>query len=330
MTRQQHRQRAATVEELRARATTAIRARLQAGRQVSAAWLAEAAGLTAGGALAFLREHATAGRLTRHLAPGGPASYLDAWTVAVPTDTWPTTPATTTTKEEPSWAPATTTSPGTGFPGEATTSTTCAPAAGSAPSAPAACASSSTAARPGAFRVLVTGSRTWTDAAAITGVLTDLHEVHGDRLVVVHGACRTGADRIADGWARRHGVATETHPADWAAGPGAGPARNAAMVATSPDVCLAFIRDGSPGATGCADAAERAGIPTTRHTAVQREPAADTAPPDLAPPALPMQAAQPTAQPAGAQRHRGPSAETSVQLPDVTDVLFADLDLVGR
>jgi hypothetical protein len=38
------------------------------------------------------------------------------------------------------------------------------------------------------------------------------------------------------------------------------------MVATAPNECLAFIADASPGATGCAQAAQAAGIPTTRHT----------------------------------------------------------------
>jgi hypothetical protein len=115
------------------------------------------------------------------------------------------------------------------------------------------------------LRVLVTGSRTWTRARDITTALDALHTQHGDRLIVVHGACPRGADAIADAWCRRHGVAVERHPAAWSTGPAAGPARNAAMVATSPDLCVAFIRDNSPGATGCAHLAETAGIPTTRH-----------------------------------------------------------------
>lgn len=295
-------QRPATVEELRARAAAVISARLQAGRPLTAKWLGEAAAVTDGGALKFLREHADAGRLTRRSAPGGPAPYPDAWTAAATGEDRPATKA-----PAPSVEDSTMTGPG----------------------------HDQDTAR-GVFRVLVTGSRSWTDAAAISGALAELHQQYGDRLVVVHGACRTGADRIADGWARRHGVTTETHPADWAAGRGAGPARNAAMVATSPDVCLAFIRDQSPGATGCADAADRAGIPTSRHSvgSVERETAAEAAPADLASAALSAQAPEPAAEPAGVGQHRAPSAElsgdASAQLPDVTDVLFADLDLVGR
>ncbi|NLT55607.1 MAG: DUF2493 domain-containing protein [Actinomycetales bacterium] len=133
---------------------------------------------------------------------------------------------------------------------------------------------------PARFRVLVTGSRTWIDTTAITTALDELHAVHGPRLVVVHGACPTGADAIAHTWAHTHGVPVETHPADWSTGRSAGPARNAAMVATNPDTCLAFIRDHSTGATGCADLAEHAGIPTTRtttSTTTDSIPTADTA-----------------------------------------------------
>lgn len=62
------------------------------------------------------------------------------------------------------------------------------------------------------------------------------------------------------------GVPAEVHPADWALdGRRAGLVRNAVMVATRPDLCLAFIHNHSPGATHCATLAERAGIPTTRH-----------------------------------------------------------------
>jgi len=115
------------------------------------------------------------------------------------------------------------------------------------------------------FRVLVTGSRTWTDSDAIATVLDVLHAVAGPALVLVHGACLTGADAIAARWAARHDVRAEAHPADWSAGRRAGPVRNAAMVATAPKVCVAFITGASPGATGCADMAAKAGIPVRRY-----------------------------------------------------------------
>ncbi len=119
------------------------------------------------------------------------------------------------------------------------------------------------AARP--FRVLVTGSRTWTHPAPIKAALAALKNTHGGRLVVVHGACPRGADNIADRWCHNENVTAERHPADWSTGRAAGHKRNAAMVDTQPDICLAFIENESPGATGCAALAEKAGIPTFRN-----------------------------------------------------------------
>ncbi|WP_436528579.1 bifunctional DNA primase/polymerase [Actinoplanes sp. HUAS TT8] len=128
------------------------------------------------------------------------------------------------------------------------------------------------------FRVLLTGSRTWTDVAAITAVLDRLHARHGAALVVVHGACPRGADAIADQWCRDRAVSTEQHPADWSTGRQGGPARNAAMVATRPDLCLAFIRDRSPGASGCARLADQAGITTVRNPSPAELPPAVSRP----------------------------------------------------
>ncbi|MDQ7906869.1 bifunctional DNA primase/polymerase [Phytohabitans sp. ZYX-F-186] len=121
-----------------------------------------------------------------------------------------------------------------------------------------------------AYRVLVTGSRTWPRPGDITTALDELHEQHGGRLIIVHGACPRGADAIADAWCRRRRVNVERWPADWSIGNHAGHVRNAAMVATAPALCLAFIHDRSPGATGCAMLAKEAKIPTIRHRRDQR------------------------------------------------------------
>jgi hypothetical protein len=71
---------AASVAELRRRADRAIGTRLNSGKPLTAAWLGEAARISAGAALALLREHVAAGRLTRQAAPGGPAPFLDVYT----------------------------------------------------------------------------------------------------------------------------------------------------------------------------------------------------------------------------------------------------------
>ncbi|MBB5081341.1 SLOG family protein [Nonomuraea endophytica] len=115
------------------------------------------------------------------------------------------------------------------------------------------------------FRVLVTGSRTWRQGDLIDRALSALRVEHGS-LVVVHGACPSGADGYASAWVMRmaaigRDVVEEYYPANWAKfGDAAGPIRNRAMVDLGADLVLAFIRDGSPGATQCARYAESRGL----------------------------------------------------------------------
>lgn len=120
------------------------------------------------------------------------------------------------------------------------------------------------------YRILVTGSRDWTDQHAVWAALADAARpvAPEQKLVIVHGACPTGADAMADEWARSYGAAIEAHPANWAKyGRRAGPIRNAVMVARGADVCLAFIKDRSRGASYTASLAEAAEIPVRRWTA---------------------------------------------------------------
>lgn len=118
------------------------------------------------------------------------------------------------------------------------------------------------------FRILVTGSRAWTDEQELRLALIAESVPRLKRgIIVVHGACPTGADAMAAEWARNYGVWTEPHPADWDQfGKSAGLRRNAEMVNLGASVCLAFIRNGSRGATHCAGLAAEAGIPVRRYT----------------------------------------------------------------
>ncbi|WP_109507337.1 SLOG family protein [Nocardioides speluncae] len=143
------------------------------------------------------------------------------------------------------------------------------------------------------MRLLITGSREWTDEEKLREELQAAWVelawplpvspfIPGD-VTLVHGDCREGADRLADEtWAHNVGPdSIERHPADWkrhdeGCPPShdgarickrAGFRRNAEMVALGADLCLAFIRDGSRGATHCAVLAEKAGIPTRRYLA---------------------------------------------------------------
>lgn len=92
-----------------------------------------------------------------------------------------------------------------------------------------------------------------------------LQKISHHELVIVHGGCPDGADRIADDIATALGLPIERHFANWhIEGRPAGLLRNARMVALGADVCLAYIHNRSRGATHCADLAEKAGIPTWR------------------------------------------------------------------
>lgn len=128
------------------------------------------------------------------------------------------------------------------------------------------------------MRILVTGSRDWSDDQAIRDALRGAASgVASQDVTIVHGNCPTGADALADRAARIFGMIRERHSADWSQGRKAGPQRNAAMVALGADLCLAFIGDctsprchrkdrhPSHGASGCADLADAAGIPTKRY-----------------------------------------------------------------
>jgi len=129
--------------------------------------------------------------------------------------------------------------------------------------------------------ILVTGSRDWPDPAAVTEALEAIE--HHQRfaswpITLMHGG-NGRVDAAAHLWARRTPRwFSRPFPALWADHPGrsAGPRRNRAMVQAGPDLCLAFIGPctrtacahlqphGSHGASGCADLAQAAGIPTWR------------------------------------------------------------------
>ena len=130
-----------------------------------------------------------------------------------------------------------------------------------------------------ARRILVTGSRDWDDDERIRQALIE----HGHRNDVLVQGGASGADSIAARYWSLFGE-VETWRADWrgacgescppghrktqAGGwsycPRAGLVRNHAMVMSQPDLCLAFIKNNSRGATHCANLAEGAGIETTR------------------------------------------------------------------
>ncbi len=114
------------------------------------------------------------------------------------------------------------------------------------------------------FRLLVTGSRDWTDRDAVEHEIEAVERRYGwdyAGLVLVHGAAR-GLDKIAASVCNGRGWAIEAHPASWGVqGLAAGKLRNSEMVARGADLCLAFPLPGSKGTWDCVQKAHAAGIP---------------------------------------------------------------------
>jgi predicted polyphosphate/ATP-dependent NAD kinase len=82
--------------------------------------------------------------------------------------------------------------------------------------------------------------------------------------ILVHGAC-SGADTLADRWAKRNEVTVVQYAADWAVhGRAAGPIRNRDMARCGADLCIAFA--GGKGTANMIAEATAAGIPVRRET----------------------------------------------------------------
>jgi hypothetical protein len=111
------------------------------------------------------------------------------------------------------------------------------------------------------MRILITGSREWTDRHIIHDAL--MAEVGPYAVAtIVHGACpKGGADEIAGYWARYfNGMTEEPHPPKKNTAEEF-KARNQKMVDRGADLCLAFPTDNSRGTWDCVRRAKAAGIP---------------------------------------------------------------------
>ncbi len=118
-------------------------------------------------------------------------------------------------------------------------------------------------------RVLVTGSRTYEDRAAVRRDLAAVLAKFGcrpDQVVVVNGMAR-GLDTVAREAAVELGMRVEDHPAAWDRhGRAAGPRRNAEMVAAGARGAIAYPVGRSVGTRHCMRITEQAGIPVWNHT----------------------------------------------------------------
>lgn len=111
-------------------------------------------------------------------------------------------------------------------------------------------------------RVLVTGSRDWTDVSVVRSALQwVIASFPGHSYVLIHGDAR-GLDKIAGEEARALGWGVEVYPADWKRlGRRAGPIRNGEMVALGATLCLSFPVKGAKGTWDCSKQAKDADIP---------------------------------------------------------------------
>src|SRR5438552_2418595 len=95
-----------------------------------------------------------------------------------------------------------------------------------------------------AIRLLMCGSRDWTDKKAIAYCLHQMEVEYGGVTTVIEGEA-PGADTLSREAAMYRGIPVERYPADWKRyGKGAGPIRNLQMLREGkPDVVIAFHED---------------------------------------------------------------------------------------
>ena len=106
------------------------------------------------------------------------------------------------------------------------------------------------------MKLLICGSRNWTNQSTIEKFLTKFKENHPD-VEVIHGDCR-GADKTGAYIAKKLGMNVTAFPADWEKhGRVAGPIRNQQMIDEKPDYVVAFRGHTSNGTKNLINLARR-------------------------------------------------------------------------
>ena len=116
------------------------------------------------------------------------------------------------------------------------------------------------------FRVIVAGTRDFAFYEMLCAKL-DIHlsrvkDTH--QVIILSGACPTGADRLGEEYAKEHGYLVEKHPANWDLGKRAGPIRNQEMVDIA-DALVAFWNGKSRGTNDVIKRAKAKKIPVMVH-----------------------------------------------------------------
>lgn len=116
------------------------------------------------------------------------------------------------------------------------------------------------------MRILICGSRDWTDAEPIYSILYSFYDHPQNKLVVIEG-CARGADKIAHYWNQSDNDFVEHlhFPANWSEhGKAAGPIRNRQMLSEGkPELVVAFHDNlaTSKGTKDMVTIAKKAGVP---------------------------------------------------------------------
>ena len=122
------------------------------------------------------------------------------------------------------------------------------------------------------MRVLVCGSREWTDRQKVWNELDSIKPE-----LIIHGGAR-GADSLAGLWAAYKGISERIFLPDWELyGKSAGVRRNNQMLDTNPDLVLAFWDGESKGTAHTIKEAHKRGIQTkvVRHVVEGQPDSAD-------------------------------------------------------
>lgn len=91
-------------------------------------------------------------------------------------------------------------------------------------------------------RLLITGSRTFTNKSLIAEAINAIVSDTPQNWILVSGGCPSGADFLCEHYARQIGMQIERHPADWKQfGKSAGFKRNNYMVSLGADAGIAFL-----------------------------------------------------------------------------------------
>lgn len=117
------------------------------------------------------------------------------------------------------------------------------------------------------MRVLVCGSRRWSDYQAIERRILDLAVDQRGELLIIHGGHTEGADLYAEEACEALGVHSSIVRARWKHyGLRAGPIRNRVMATLEPELVIAYRAAGkSKGTDDMIDVAKKRGIPVEVH-----------------------------------------------------------------